>query len=41
MVRLNRSSWVEGAFEPALIFVSIVVVLGIAYVLWEFWLSDK
>jgi hypothetical protein len=41
MVILRRFEWVEGAFEPALFVLAIVVALGVAYVIREFWLRGK
>jgi hypothetical protein len=41
MVILSRFKPVDGAFEPAVIVFTIVIVLGIAWVVWEFWLRDK
>ena len=41
MVFLSKFRSVEGAFEPAVIVFTIVIVLGIAWVIWEFWSREK
>ena len=38
---LPRFQPVEGAFEPALVVFGIIVVLGVVWVVREFWVRDK
>jgi hypothetical protein len=41
VVTLVRFRPVDGAFEPALVVFSVVVALGVAYVIWEVWFRGK
>jgi hypothetical protein len=40
MLVLSRVKPIDGAFEPALIAFAIVVALGVAWVIWEYWPRD-